>query len=67
MGALVAAGAENNEAASQTYLATTGSGQAIDQGLMMIALGIMVGVLANISGMLENIFATLEDLKEEQR
>ncbi|WP_171239700.1 hypothetical protein [Ruegeria sp. HKCCA5491] len=52
MGLFVASqfpGAEENLAASKRYLATTNSGDAIDQGIVILVVGVVIGFLVRIA------------------
>lgn len=53
MGIWVATAFESREsmlAASRRYLATENSGDAIDQGMILIVAGVILGLLAKIAG-----------------
>ncbi len=40
-------GAEDNSAAARRYLAAANSGEAIDEGIMMLMAGVMVGLVVH--------------------
>ncbi len=42
-------GGEDNFAASQRYLATSNSGEAVNQGMIILVVGVVIGLLVKIA------------------